>query len=317
MMTRNDAKISTLWRIAFALAAGACSAAIAGLAAGQAGAVTGNAGPVRITAEPTSRVADGQAVSIHAQAPSGIAIYELRAHLCSAGPPITTNWAFGFQGGRRCANVALGHGDTEKIAAFPAGTTSAILSTFHVGVGSAHWVDDLGYDQIISCGPAHPCDLVVRAEITNDVVFATLPLCYGASCSAEPDTVPTVPTTVLVLPQAVRPPPATSVAAPPPAAAPRSRAAAPRGNSARAAKVSTAARPAPRALNATKEARSARTTPPVQPATAPSSPAHALTRRERVVLSALASGLAGAWIVAILLRGDALVLHRRRAFRTA
>ena len=67
MTTKNDAKISTRRRIVFALAAGACSAAIAGLAAGQAGAVTGNAGPVRITAAPTSRVTDGQAVSIHAE----------------------------------------------------------------------------------------------------------------------------------------------------------------------------------------------------------------------------------------------------------
>jgi hypothetical protein len=165
------------------LAVMACLFLLMGGAPEHAGAVSGNAGPVSITVTPTSQLQDGQVVQIHAEAPAGTVIYELKAHLCVPNGRITTNFQFGFQG-QQCSNLAVGSGDVEQIVSSGEGTQSADL-TFRVGEGSAHWVNDLNYDQTITCGVDQPCDLVVRAQITDDTVFFTAPLCYGAACTPE------------------------------------------------------------------------------------------------------------------------------------
>ena len=160
---------------------------------GSAGAVAGKAGPIAVTVTPTVGVADGQAVVVHATAPAGTKIYELRAHLCVPGKKLRSNFDFGFEG-RRCTNAAVGAGDIERVAAFPSGVTAATLEGFKIGEGTVHWVNELGYDQTIDCGPDRPCDLVVRVQITNDTVFYSAPLCYGSACPAEGASTPTAST---------------------------------------------------------------------------------------------------------------------------
>ena len=171
---------------AAAVAVGAIALVSLGLGSLAAGAATGRAGPIDVQVSPTSGVRDGQTLSITAQAPRGDVIYELRAHLCVPGPVIRTGFDFGFQG-RRCTSIAVGHGDVEQKASYGGGVTTASLNTFKVGEGTVQWVNELGFPDTITCGAGHPCDLVVRIEITNDAVFFTAPLCYGAACQANGD----------------------------------------------------------------------------------------------------------------------------------
>jgi hypothetical protein len=161
-----------------------------GAGAGSAGAVTGHAGRIAVSVTPTSRVTDGEAVAIHAEAPAGIVIYQISAHLCLPGPNVRTNFDFGFQG-QRCSNKALGRGDVEQTVEFADGVKAGSLDSFKVGEGSLLWVDELGYPKTISCGPGHPCDLVVRVQITDNTVFFTTPLCYGPTCPADTSSTPT------------------------------------------------------------------------------------------------------------------------------
>jgi hypothetical protein len=190
-MMRRPSRLALL-----AAAMGAAGLASGFLALG-AGATTGQAGAITVSVKPSTGVADGQTVAIHARASGGTVIYQLRAHLCQADSHVRTNFDFGFEG-QRCSNAALGQGDVEQTAEYGQGVSAADLDTFKVGAGSVRWVNELGYPQILECGVGHPCDLVVRIQITNDTEFFTAPLCYGASCPVDfaggPRPVPT-PTT--------------------------------------------------------------------------------------------------------------------------
>jgi hypothetical protein len=158
--------------------------AVTGFAAGSAGALNGSVGAISLRVSPTSRVGDGQVVDIHAQAKRGTVIYQLSAHLCTAGPDVRTSFDFGFQGAR-CTKNAVGTGDVEKSAEFGSGATTAELDSFRVGAGRVGWVNELGYPNTIRCGVGHLCDLVVKIQITDETVFFNAPLCYGATCPAE------------------------------------------------------------------------------------------------------------------------------------
>jgi hypothetical protein len=168
----------------------AAAVVVLGAAAGGAGAATGTAGPISVTVLPVTSVRDGQTVNIDVRAPAGVVIYEIRAHLCLPGADLRSNFDFGFQG-RRCTNIAVGHGDFEQSVAYPSGVAAGSLNTFKVGSGTASWVNELGYPASITCGPGHPCNLVVRVEITDDTVFYTAPLCYDAACATNDGGTPT------------------------------------------------------------------------------------------------------------------------------
>jgi len=166
------------------LVAAVCAVGMLAFGSVAAGAATtGAAGPIDVSVSPTSRLADGQAVTITATAPRGVLIYEIRAHLCIAGKDVTNGYDFGFQG-KRCTNVAVGHSDVEQSAPFPNGVATGTLDAFKVGTGTKRWVNELGFPETITCGPEHPCALVVRVEITDAAMFFTAPLCFGATCPA-------------------------------------------------------------------------------------------------------------------------------------
>jgi hypothetical protein len=58
---------------------------------------TGTVGPVNVSVTPSVGLADGQTVSIHAEATGGAELFEIRAHVCSTGA-ISNFVDFGYQG---------------------------------------------------------------------------------------------------------------------------------------------------------------------------------------------------------------------------
>ena len=145
---------------------------------------TNSDGAVTITVTPTEGLADGQPVSIHAEATGGAQIFELRAHLCQAGAGIDNTSEFGFQG-PYCPNGAIGAGQFDEGVTPPPGSTTADMQ-FAVGMGGVTWLDEQGYVHELTCGAGHPCDLVVEAQITNDTAFVTFPLLIGEGAPPPP-----------------------------------------------------------------------------------------------------------------------------------
>jgi hypothetical protein len=155
---------------------------------------TGNAGPATVTVTPTSGLTDGQALTINAKVPSGTELFEIRAHLCAPNAGISNTYDFSFQGSF-CSKAKPGAGDNETVVALPRGSTSADLG-FKAGVGTMSWTDEdwtTPNPHTVTCGPDSPCDLVVQLQITDDTVFYTVPLCYGATCPKDPAAAPSTP----------------------------------------------------------------------------------------------------------------------------
>ena len=270
-----------------------------------AAALDGNAGPIAVSVTPVSR---GRAVAIHARVTAGTTIYEIKAHLCVGGARVRDTFEFGFQG-TACPNVAVGAGDVERVAAFAAGATTGDLM-FNVGDGAAHWVNELGYDQTIECGAGHPCEVVAEIQITNGTVFFIAPVCYGGNCAAAPGTGGQLVQPVVVAANSLHTTTVTQhAAAPGRPPAPKTAA---RSSSAWSASALGTGRAAASAAHASR-------------ASAPERASAATTQARsalQIWLAAAAGAIAGAWILAIVMRGDALLLsgfrrHRRRRANVA
>jgi hypothetical protein len=121
---------------------------------------------------------------VDARTSSPVQIYEIRGHVCLPDHDVRTNFDFGFEG-RACPNVAIGDGDVDPSAAFPNGVADGRLDNVRVSTGAARWVNELGFPGSIRCDASHPCDLVVRVEITDGTVFVTVPLCGTRPCTAS------------------------------------------------------------------------------------------------------------------------------------
>ncbi len=297
---------------------------------GAAGAVVARDGNVVVRVAPTSRVADGQAVDITAVSAKGVSIYQIQAHLCTYGNSIRTNFDFGFQG-QRCVNVALGHGDVEQTIEYGGGVNAGNLDTFKVGAGSVRWVNELGYDQVIDCGPGHPCDLAIRVQITDNTLFFSVPLCYGPTCPPEPaDPVVLIPTPTTTTTTVHPPANLTTPTAPKVGAVVGSSRSGGAGTGSAASERVGAPNPKPAAISrpaaaATAPAVSAGAAAAATPGThsADDPPAdHGMSEGARVAWAALAGAIGSAWLVSIILRGSGLVVPllqgvRRRRFSPA
>jgi len=145
-----------------------------------AGAVDGTAGPVAVT---VVRTPDGQGVSVHAEAPGGVLIYEIAAHLCIHDSGVRTMFDFGFQG-KKCTSAPVGGSDVEQKVNYATGSAVADLPLFRISEGSVHWFNSAGFEQEISCGPGLPCDVVVQLQITNADVRFPAAVCFDATCPA-------------------------------------------------------------------------------------------------------------------------------------
>lgn len=145
--------------------------------------MTGESGPITFSVVPAVGLTDGQVVDVHAgSTDGGVVIFSITAHLC-ATDKVTGDRSFSFAG-VACTNVPVGQSDVEQTNV-TGGTASADLQ-FKVGAGRATWLSSTGYDGSIACGPGQPCDLVIRAEITNGTVYYKQPLCFGTGCAADP-----------------------------------------------------------------------------------------------------------------------------------
>ncbi len=147
----------------------------------SAGALEGSAGPIAVS---VTLQDGGRSVTMKADAPGNVQIFEIAAHLCKHGANVRNSYDFGYQG-NFCTNEPVGGGDVEKVASFANGVASATLRSFNVAPGSTQWVNELGYPFDIACGPGQPCDVVFRLQITDATVFFTAPVCFGADCPVD------------------------------------------------------------------------------------------------------------------------------------
>jgi hypothetical protein len=171
----------TVLRWTFLIGAALFVAGVPPFASHDANGLTTLSGPLIVTVTPAVNLSDGQAVGIHAEAATGTVIYSITAHTCIPGK-VTGDHSFGFTG-QYCPNVPIGSGEVEKLVTFP-GATSADMQ-YTVGTGAVTWYNESGFQYAITCDASHPCDLVLKIEITDGTQYVRVPLCYGTSCPAD------------------------------------------------------------------------------------------------------------------------------------
>jgi len=246
-------------------------------------AAVGSAGPLEVSAAPTANLSDGQVVGVHVQAKDGVSIYSLTAHVCMPGK-VNGDHTFDYSG-PFCSSLPIGQGDVQPMIT-TTGTPSADLSA-KVGTGTVGWTNERGFPYTLTCDATSPCDLVVRAEITNSTTYIRIPLCFGTAC--PPDV-----SLVLVSPNApagVVAPPSPAETAAPVAAAPAAANSSPTTTSApRAAPLPTATVPGRARSSGDGDLAAARDASVVSPTGGPS-------RGLSVFVSALAGAVAAIFIV--------------------
>jgi len=256
------------------------------------GQVDGVSGSITITASPITDLVDGSVVNVHVEA-KDTQIYSLTAHTCMPGK-VTGDHAFDFAG-PFCPNVPIGSGDLAAQVALP-GATSADLAV-KVGAGHVDWHNGLGFPYSITCGPGTPCDLVIRAEITNSTAYYQIPLCYGSGCpAAAPVPVGATAQQVTSAPTPTTAPPPTTTTAAPPAAAPAEGGGGPKAGTAAGGTSAKATGSGSSRSSSSGELASAAS------ASALSVPAGASSRGWRVFVAAAAGAVGAAWISHVVAR---------------
>ena len=132
--------------------------------------------PWSVTAGPTTRVTDGQAISINVTAPVENPVAAVKAQVCRSGvdylPSFESDPDPDFAiGGVNCPSIPISTSADLTVtdvgvaanATKPEGQTFSLF----VGVGTVQWQDNLGGDQSLTCDPANPCSLVVEVRGTD------------------------------------------------------------------------------------------------------------------------------------------------------
>jgi hypothetical protein len=145
-----------------------------------------------------------QQVNIHAEVGGGANLFSIIAHVCAPDADVSNTYAFGFQG-PNCSNQAIGDGDVEAKVVLQNATAGDV--PMRLGIGAVTWIDEIGYVHSLACGPDHPCNLVVELQVTNGTIFKSVPFIAGVP--ADPPAAAPAPTTA---------PPAPAPSAAPPAA---------------------------------------------------------------------------------------------------
>ena len=262
-------------------------------------AATGTAGAVTVTALPTGNLADGQTIGVHVEAAGGTSIFSLTGRVCAPGK-VNGDHLFSYLG-PFCPNVPVGQGDLEQLVAVP-GAPTADLS-FKIGTGTVDWTNERGFPYSLTCDAANPCDLVIRAEVTNSTVYFRLPLCFGTACPSDVVVVGVTPDA----PNGVASPPSAALAAPVAAAA-----AAPADPPPTAPTPSvpptTAAQPKSSGTSRSSNAATDGDLSTAQQASVLSVPTDGPSRGVRVVIAAVAGAVAAVLLVHAFIRARRQIL---------
>lgn len=135
--------------------------------------------PLDVAVSNTSNLRDGSEVSLHVVPKAGSVIYGFEAFLCEGGTTFAGDSDIRPTLAGKCVSKPLSP-DSDDYKEVPAAPPyQAADSTFRVGVGTDTYTMRDGKPVTITCGPGHPCQLVLKLQYPNDFGFAAYPLTFG------------------------------------------------------------------------------------------------------------------------------------------
>ena len=135
--------------------------------------------PLKVQVSSTSNLHDGQVVSIHVTADPGSDIYGIEARLCASSAKITAETDYyPYQTGNCILQPLSADSDAHTQVAIAAPYQTADL-TFRVGVGTDKFTTQQLKQVSITCGPGHPCQLVLLLQYPYGFGFKSYPVTYA------------------------------------------------------------------------------------------------------------------------------------------
>jgi len=135
--------------------------------------------PLDVSVDGTKGVSDGDAVTVHVTAKDGSKIFGADARLCRGDAVIENSGDYAPTQGGQCIAGTLSAGSDGFVEAPGAAPYASLDLTFRAGVGTSTYTMGDGTPVSITCGPGHPCTLVVRFQIPNGFGFRSYPLSFA------------------------------------------------------------------------------------------------------------------------------------------
>jgi len=135
--------------------------------------------PLAVALSSTSGLSDGQVVSIKVTPDGGSQVYGLEVFVCAPNETFTQDADVrSTQSGKCISKRISAKGDDYKFVKVGPPYREANV-TFRVPVGSDTFLTDEGRPVTITCGPGHPCQLVMKLQYPDGFGFRAYPLSYG------------------------------------------------------------------------------------------------------------------------------------------
>ncbi len=135
--------------------------------------------PLQVKVSNTSGLHDGSVVTVTVTADKGSLYYGLDARLCAGTATIANFYDYTPDPAGNCILKALSADSDFYIeAATPPPHTSGTV-TFRVGEGTETFATENLTHPTITCGPSHPCQLVVRLQYPHGYGFRSFPITYA------------------------------------------------------------------------------------------------------------------------------------------
>jgi len=135
--------------------------------------------PLDVTASSGLNMHDGQVMTVTVVAKAGSAFYGLDARLCAGRAAIENFYDFSPDPAGKCilhplSNDSDAHLELPVAPPYHTGTLH-----FRVGVGTSQFKTEDLTNASITCGPGHPCQLVVRLQYPNGFGFKAFPITFA------------------------------------------------------------------------------------------------------------------------------------------
>jgi hypothetical protein len=135
--------------------------------------------PLDVGVDDTSGLSDGDTVTVQVTAKSGSKIYGADVRLCRGDAVIENTADFAPTQGGQCIAAPLSAGSDAFVELAGSDPFTSLDIPFRVGTGTSTYQMQDGTPVAITCGPGHPCTLVVKLQIPDGFGFRSFDLTFG------------------------------------------------------------------------------------------------------------------------------------------
>lgn len=135
--------------------------------------------PVEVTVSNTESIASGTAVAIRAEPEQQSELFGVEARLCRADVAVLDDGMFTPTLGGVCTPTALAPETDARLSKIGTPPYQGIDLDFRVGVGSHTFLTQFNGDATVTCGPADPCQIVLKLQYPNGFGFRGIPVTFS------------------------------------------------------------------------------------------------------------------------------------------